>query len=420
MNGTCHNKGCENPATLTLTFGGRGYRICSTCEQELRPEIVATAEAARKAADQISGYLAGHFGTSIAQAAPLAQALVGQVISGQPLDDVVGNFRQAVIQETAANQEPAVQGNVIQAQQAATQAEAERQNLAAIRAAFTACPEEVLRRIAEGSPRFADWRAIDLRMGLDEHQADRRLADGTYRRMSAQVHGHAVACTLAPIQLLASEALDARKPAAIEVTPEHVSSPPGHGPGRHAGAPGSQHRQRVLAGLIAMALSIPVLIWGGITFWQGGTEEVANSGSATWSGVFLILLGLAMLILPPVIAIARSAHQAHERWISQYPAAQQAAIRRAEHAAAWGLTAAAAVALHEHNKRESARLAESVIHGSPAKQADRVATEAAQQHQVLLDAIRESGEAPPDPSATALGRSQLSEASQRRRRELGW
>ncbi len=117
MNETCQHKGCENPATLTLTFGGHGYRVCSTCEQGLRPEIVATAEAARKAAGQISGYLAGHFGTSIAQAAPLAEALVGQVVSGQPLDDVVGNFRQAVIQETAANQEPAVQGNVIQAQQ---------------------------------------------------------------------------------------------------------------------------------------------------------------------------------------------------------------------------------------------------------------------------------------------------------------
>ncbi len=142
MNGTCQHKGCENPATLTLTFGGRGYRICSTCEQELRPEIVATAEAARKAADQISGYLAGHFGTSIAQAAPIAQMLVGQVVSGRTLDDVVGNFRQAVIQETAANRDPAVQGEVIQAQQAATQAraEAERQDLAAVKAAFHHLP----------------------------------------------------------------------------------------------------------------------------------------------------------------------------------------------------------------------------------------------------------------------------------------
>ena len=82
MNGTCQNKGCENPATTALTFGGRDYRICSKCRQELQPQIVATAEAARKAADQISGYLAGHFGTSIAQAAPLAQMLVGQVVSG--------------------------------------------------------------------------------------------------------------------------------------------------------------------------------------------------------------------------------------------------------------------------------------------------------------------------------------------------
>jgi hypothetical protein len=35
-------------------------------------------------------------------------------------------------------------------------------------------------------------------MGLDEYEADRRLADGPYRRMTAQVHGNAVACTPAP------------------------------------------------------------------------------------------------------------------------------------------------------------------------------------------------------------------------------
>ncbi len=180
-----------------------------------------------------------------------------------------------------------------------------------------------------------------------------------------------------------------------------------------------------------MALSIPVLIWGGITFWQGGTEEVANSGSATWAGVFLILVGLAMLILPPVIAIARSAHQAHERWIGQYPAAQQAAIRRAEHTAAWGMTAAAAVALHESNKRMGEKLSASVTGTGPppgkagaaiwqAKLQARQEGQAAQQHQELLDAIMQSGQAPLDPSATALGRSQLSEAGQRRRRELGW
>ena len=52
-------------------------------------------------------------------------------------------------------------------------------------------------------------------MGLDEHESDRRLADGTYRRMSAQVRANARVGTPAPIQLLASQVLDARKPAAI-------------------------------------------------------------------------------------------------------------------------------------------------------------------------------------------------------------
>lgn len=88
-----------------------------------------------------AGYLAGHFGTSIQRAAPLAQALVGQVVSGQPIDDVVQDFRQAVIQGTAADQDPAIHGNVIQAPQAAAQAraEAERQSLDALRAAYASC-----------------------------------------------------------------------------------------------------------------------------------------------------------------------------------------------------------------------------------------------------------------------------------------
>ena len=111
----------------------------------------------------------------------------------------------------------------------------------------------------------------------------------------------------------------------------------------------------------------------------------------------------------------------HERWIGQYPATQQAQIRRAERAAAWGLTAAAAVALHESNKRMGAKLSASVIGTGPppgkagaaiwqAKQQAKQEGQAAQQHQDLLGAIREAGQAPPDPSATALGRSQVSEA----------
>jgi hypothetical protein len=68
--------------------------------------------------------------------------------------------------------------------------------LAALQDAFTTCPEDVLRRIAEGSPRFADWRTVDLLMGLDEYEADRRLADGTYRRMTAQ--GARQRCRLHP------------------------------------------------------------------------------------------------------------------------------------------------------------------------------------------------------------------------------
>jgi hypothetical protein len=41
----------------------------------------------------------------------------------------------------------------------------EQDSLAALQDAFTSCPEDVLRRIAEGSPRFADWRTVDLLNG---------------------------------------------------------------------------------------------------------------------------------------------------------------------------------------------------------------------------------------------------------------
>lgn len=63
-------QGCENPATIALSFGGHDNRICSMCEQELQPELAATAAVARDVVNQVSGYLSAFFGIGIGQAAP--------------------------------------------------------------------------------------------------------------------------------------------------------------------------------------------------------------------------------------------------------------------------------------------------------------------------------------------------------------
>ena len=191
------------------------------------------------------------------------------------------------------------------------------------------------------------------------------------------------------------------------------------------------HSHAWAGGLVAMAFGALLMIFGGITFAHGGNDMGPNGAGETWTGVFMVLLGLVLFALPPVIAIARSAREAHESWISQYSPEKQAQIRKAERAAIWAGTAAAAVALHESNKRMGEKLSASVTGTGPppgkagaaiwqAKQQAKQESKAAQEHQELLDAIRQSGQASPDPSATALGRSQLSGASQRRRRELGW
>jgi hypothetical protein len=59
---------------------------------------------------------------------------------------------------------------------------------------------------------------------------------------------------------------------------------------------------------------------------------------------------------------------AHHRWISQFPPEQQAAIRKAERAAAWGAHRRRCRGLHEHNKRVGAQLSAPVV-GNLAKQA---------------------------------------------------
>jgi divalent metal cation (Fe/Co/Zn/Cd) transporter len=104
------------------------------------------------------------------------------------------------------------------------------------------------------------------------------------------------------------------------------------------------------------------------------------------AGVVIVLIIAAFLALAAQEAPTQLAHPAravgaglvrlvrrspgtqpeqHYCWISQFPHEQETAIRTAENAATWGLTTAAAVALHEHHKRTGGRLSASVTGTGP-------------------------------------------------------
>jgi hypothetical protein len=149
-------------------------------------------------------------------------------------------------------------------------------------------------------------------------------------------------------------------------------------------------------------------------------------------GFALIILAVLTLLgtaVAGICAILADGVDQHHRWISQFPPEQQAQIRRAEKAAAWGAIAAGSIALHEHHKRVSAQLSASVMGTGPKPGAVGAAMfemkqrrQADQRHQELLNATRASGQPKADPldSRPLLARSEQSPASRRRRSELGW
>lgn len=111
---------------------------------------------------------------------------------------------------------------------------------------------------------------------------------------------------------------------------------------------------------------------------------------------------LASIITPVVAVIIAAVTQGidqHRAWLASKTPEERAAIRTAEKAATWAATAAAAVALHESNKRNRARLSPSVTGTGPppgkagaAMWAARQRDQTAPEHQELLDAVRQSGQ----------------------------
>jgi hypothetical protein len=74
-----------------------------------------------------------------------------------------------------------------------------------------------------------------------------------------------------------------------------------------------------------------------------------------------MLLSVIVSIGAVILSAISEGVDAHHHWISQHTPEQQAAIRKAERAAAWAGTAVAAVGLHEHNRRVGEKLSASVM-----------------------------------------------------------
>ena len=88
-------------------------------------------------------------------------------------------------------------------------------------------------------------------------------------------------------------------------------------------------------------------------------------GGLIAAGALLILIPVLIAFTACIAAIAREGTRQHRAWLAQFPPEQQAAIIRAEKAAAWAATAAAAVAMHRRHRKTQARLADQVISGFP-------------------------------------------------------
>jgi hypothetical protein len=97
--------------------------------------------------------------------------------------------------------------------------------------------------------------------------------------------------------------------------------------------------------------------------WAHGAHYLGVNHGQVSFGAFLIIMPIFTAIMAAICIAIGSAIEAHQKWLSQFTSGQQAAIRKAERTAAWGAMAVGSVALHEHNKRVSARLSASVIGG---------------------------------------------------------
>lgn len=155
--------------------------------------------------------------------------------------------------------------------------------------------------------------------------------------------------------------------------------------------------------ITAAAYSVAFIILGIVLAATPDTQP----GAATpilW-GIFFILAGLAIPVSAVIIAVVKDTAGQHRAWLDSKPPSQQAPIVRAEKAALWVGTSLVAVALHEHNKRESER----------RRAARQQAWTEQQRHQEQLDTIRESGQ-PQGPNPMTAAALRTLERSRARRR----
>lgn len=353
MNGTCqYHTTCGNLATTTVRFRGRERQICSSCEPEMRAMVRKIQAAAGEAVDQLSSILADHFGVRTQETSDIGQLLVTQLVSGIPMDDVVGNFRQAV--------------------NLAVVADSERR----ARASANQSPPH---------PHPADWACDHL-------------------------------CRQAPPA--SPPAPPPTPPSEPQSVAQGAAGKPRTSPDRKAVSRRKLHGgHKFLIGVVAWLICV-------IT----GIVLAAHHNHGGFALIILAALTLLGAAVAGIGAIIADGVDQHERWIKQHPTWQQAQIRRAEKAAAWGAVAAGSIALHEHHKRVSAQLSASVMGTGPKPGGVGAAMfemkqrrQADQRHQELLNAIRISGQPKTNPldSSPLLAHSEQSSASQRRRRELG-
>jgi hypothetical protein len=286
---------CGNPATTKVTFFGRDYRLCSTCERQLQSDIAALRQEAQIAADQVTGLLAGHFGISTQQAAPAAQALVSQMTS---------NAWERIIHQQRGTQ----QTRPIPIHGPAPSAD---------------------------HPHPADWACDHL---------CRPPAPAASAGPQQATQGDVTFSSTTP---------PAASAPAVQPTDHGAADKPRTGPGVKA-----VHRKLTvwaaacgtafIAGLILMASGHP------------GDVYYSSTPRVAW-GVVIMVLSVIVPVCAVILTAISEGVDAHHHWISQHPPEQQAAIRKAERAAAWGAVAAGSVALHQYNKRAAARNAASVI-----------------------------------------------------------
>ena len=272
---------------------------------------------------------------------------------------------------------------------------ARNQALADLGTAFFRIPGDSVRRIANGVPRVADIELADQEMPAASLAL---ISGGSGAATRAEaIKSAAQAKRPSPVQDIAWMAV--RERGLSHRNPDNEPPSSYHPPPQLS----SKAKLCWTAGSSLVSLILGIVL--------ASYEPDTAPGAATpigW-GIFLILLALAIPVIAVIVAVAWDGARRHRAWLDSKPPSQQVPIVQAEKAALWAATAAAAVAMHESNKRNAAR--------HRAQQAARQrAYQGQQRHEELLAAVRQSGQSQgADPMTAATVRTLARSAARRRR-----